>query len=194
MTKTTVSAFAALASAFIGRAVLATDKTGDESRFTIARLSDKIGTLKDGSKGEYLVLTKDGESAVVMNIHPQSAKRLLTKGEESGMKLVEAEAALSTDEQAEVQAELAAEVAPAVEPEAAAPAKKAKKVKAEPEVPAVAEDKAPSKKALTVAMYKEMTAAGKPRKDIIARMKSELNLSAPGANTYYQNCKGGRWE
>lgn len=53
--------------------------------------------------------------------------------------------------------------------------------------------KADSKKARTVAIYNEVMAAGGSRKDGIARLTSELELSTAGASTYWQNVKSGKW-
>ncbi len=168
--------FASLIAPLFGRAVIATDKDGAETRYTIAKLADKIGTLKDGSKGEYVVLTKDGETGVVMNIHPNTAKKLATKGEGDMLKLVPADAAESSEPAAstEAAAEAGAEQAA---PQDEAPA---------PEAPKV------TKKSQTLDIFRAM--AGKPRKEIIAEMKAKLGLSDAGANTYYQNCKSGAWQ
>ena len=123
---------ASLTAAHIGRTVIRTDKTGAETRYTVSKLSDKLGTLKDGSKGEYVILTKDGETGTVINMHPNTAKKLLTKGDADGLsllidlktepadedptKVMKAEQAaaahereLDAAEQADVKAELAAE-------------------------------------------------------------------------------------
>lgn len=212
----TQSLIASLVLPLIGRTVISTDKTGAETRFTIARLADKIGTLKDGSKGEYVVLTKDGETGVVVNIHPNTAKKLAKAGTGDGFTVLmnltahvepvagtELSAAEQTAAQAELDAangvtpseKLAAYFADADKDEAGeAHTKEHGHLDVKPDEAPATEVKAPSKKSRTVAMFKEMTAEGKPRKDIIAKMKSELGLSAPGANTYYQNCKSGAWE
>jgi hypothetical protein len=210
---------ATLVTAALGRSVIAAGKDGlPDTKYTIAKLSDKIGTLKDGSKGQYVVLTKDGVEGVVLNLHPQHAKRLLTKGEDSGLKLVEATdvkaepaADLTATEQAAVKAELDAEQASApvemsdADKERLAAAKKAMisgaddalepagtaAPKDEAPAPAAKAAKEPSKKDRTIAIFKSM--AGQPRKDIIAKMKTDLGLSDAGANTYYQNCKSGAW-
>lgn len=184
---------ATIVTAVIGRTVIAAGKDGQpDTKYTVAKLSDKLGTLKDGSKGEYVVLTKDGETGVVLNLHPQHAKRLFTKGEDSGLTLVadaavevkadEPAADLSTDEQADVKAELVAEQTPAAADAAPVDEAPAAPVKAAKE---------PSKKDRTIAIFKSM--AGSARKDIIAKMKTDLGLSDAGANTYYQNCKSGAW-
>jgi hypothetical protein len=205
---TPVSAIAALIAPLIGRSVIATDKHGAETRYTISKLSDKVGTLKDGSKGEYVILSKDGETGVVINMHPNTAKKLATKGEGDQLKLVPVDGAeqgpramdpadqptsiggeLSTDEQADVKAELEAEqTGDAVAAEAGA----AEQTAPVDEAPA---EKAPrvSKKSQTLAIFTSMTADGKPRKEIIAKLKADLGLSDACCNTYYQNCKSGAW-
>lgn len=193
-----VSAIAALIAPLLGRTVIATDKHGAESTYTITKLSDKIGTLKDGSKGEYVILSKDGETGVVMNVHPNTVKKLATKGEGDMLRLV---AVGETDEQANVAAELAAEQSgkPLTEAQyqaaalqAAAEMADAEQTAPVDEAPAAAAPKV-SKKSQTIAIFTEMTAAGKVRKEIIAKMQADLGLSDACANTYYQNCKSGAW-
>jgi hypothetical protein len=197
----TTSAIATLITPLIGRTVISTDKTGAESRYTISKLSDKLATLKDGSKGEYVILTKDGETGVVINMHPNTAKKLAKKGEGDNFVLAmaltqtaepkadpvvastEPAADLSAAEQTDVKAELAAAQSGA--PAADMPPKD------EAPVPAAKAAKEPSKKDRTIAIFKSM--AGGARKDIIAKMKTDLGLSDAGANTYYQNCKSGAW-
>lgn len=177
---TQLSTIASLINPLIGRSVVAIDKAGAENRYTIARLADKIGTLKDGSKGEYVVLSKDGETGVVINIHPNTAKKLASKGEGDQFKLMPV-----ADHQVAVPAAVTVVAEPVNVP-----------VEVQPANPIVDEPAAKeprvTKKSQTVAIYKAM--AGSPRKDIIAEMKSKLGLSDAGANTYYQNCKGGQWE
>lgn len=193
---TQLTTIATLFAPLFGRAVEVTDKDGATARYTVAKLSDKLGTLKSGEKAEYVILTKDGETGVIMSLHPTHAARLAKNGEDSNIKLLDE---MSAQEQADVQAELAAEQnGDAGAPEAAPADKKAKKggkkAKAEKKAAeAPAEAKEPSKKERTIAMFKSMTAEGKVRKDIIAAMKADLGLSAAGANTYYQNCKSGAW-
>jgi hypothetical protein len=53
--------------------------------------------------------------------------------------------------------------------------------------------KSPSKKSLVVALYNKMVSEGAVRKEIVAKMKSDIGLSVNGANTYYQNCKSAIW-
>mgnify|MGYP003643262310 CR=1 FL=1 len=53
--------------------------------------------------------------------------------------------------------------------------------------------KEPSKKERTVVIYAEVMKAEGSRKDGIARLTAELNLSPAGASTYWQNCKSGTW-
>lgn len=183
----TQTAIAALLVPLFGRTVIATDKHGATASYTLARLSDKIGTLKDGSKGEYVVMTKNGDEAVVINIHPNTAKKLATKGEGDMLKLLPASSDVeslvpSAAEQDSAKALMAGDPEPAAAdpvPQDEVTNKSAKE---------------PSKKDRTIAIYTSMIAQGKVRKDIIAKMKTDLGLSAAGANTYYQNCKSGNWK
>lgn len=172
MTKTTTAtavAFATFAAAFIGREVeVSTDDT--PQIFKIAHLdTERTGSLKDGTKGEYVVLQNAADEAIVLSLHPQKAKALMTKGEFENMKLV-AEAA------------------------AAPKAKRAKKEKAAkaPEADTAVEPKDPSKKELFMAVYRAGVEAGKTRKEIKADAAA-LGLTDAGFNTYYQNAKSGKW-
>ena len=178
MTKTTVSAIAALVLPMIGRAVLVADKAGTETEFKIAKLSDKLGSLKDGTKGEYVVLQNSADEAVVINVHPASAKRLVTKGEESGMKLVPVADATEGEPAATTEAAATADTPPAD----ATPAADA----------APAAPKEPSKKEQFMIAYKAGVAALSDRKTIKAAV-ADLGLSDAGFNTYYQNCRSGKW-
>jgi hypothetical protein len=121
----TQASFALLATSFLGRQVLVADRqSGNVSNFTITRLDEKLGTLKDGSKAEYLVLTSNDDSTVVITLHPQHAKRLLTKGSDSGLTLVGDVAPETSEVPAETvsteSAEVPAETATASEGEVAA--------------------------------------------------------------------------
>jgi hypothetical protein len=192
----TASSFAALVTPFFGRTVISTDKTGAESRFTIVKLADKIGTMKDGTKAEYVVLVNSADVGVMLNLHPQHAKRLLTKGEDSGLVMAMDLNYIAPETAAEPVVETAPETVVNTAPETAeeTAAEPVVETAAEPVVETAAEPVAKvSKKSLCVVMFTEMTTAGKPRKEIIARMMAELQLSVPGANTYYQNCKSGAW-
>lgn len=171
---TATTAFASLAASFLGLAVLTTDKTGEVSEFKIARLDTKMGTMKDGSKAEYVVLQRADNENVVISLHPNVAKKLFNKGEADSFKIkpVSAAEVLEAEQQAALQAELGDELAGAT---------------GDVEVKA---DKGPSKKDRAVAIYVEVVNAGGARKDVYARFMKELGMSAPGASTYYQNCKG----
>ena len=72
-------------------------------------------------------------------------------------------------------------------------AKKVADAKAAEAAAKVEAGKTPSKKSLTVAIYAEVMKAKGVRKDGVARLTSELGLSAACASTYWQNCKSGRW-
>lgn len=192
---TQLTTIATLFAPLFGRACEVTDKDGATARYTVTKLSDKLGTLKSGEKAEYVILSKDGETGVIMSLHPEHARRLAKNGEDSNIKLLDE---MSAQEQADAQAELAAAQdgdagAPEAKADKPAKAKKGgKKAKAEKvEVPA--EAKEPSKKERTIAMFKSMTAEGKVRKDIILAFKTQLGLSAACCNTYYQNIKSGAW-
>ena len=191
-TNTTVAvATADLLRGLIGRQV--------ESKSGIMLINDvlthKTGVLKDGSSAPYLHLVAEMGDKPEVDLHPQKAMELLKKGESGAYKIL---ASLASDGAVALETVAAMnEVALADEP----PTMELHQV-AEPEAapaadaaPAEAEgEKKESKKAGTLRIYREMTAEGKARKDIIARMRTELNLSVPGANTYYQNCKSEAWK
>lgn len=193
MTQTTTSTVEQLR-ALIGRQV--ETKTGVLLVNDV--LTHKTGVLKDGTSAPYLHLVAEMGDAPEVDLHPQKALELAKKGESGAYKIL---ASLASDGIVALETVAAMnEVAPAdeaptmelhqvAEPEAApaAPAAEAAPAEAEGE-------KKESKKASTLRIYRAMTAEGKARKDIIAKMRTELGLSIPGANTYYQNCKSGAWK
>ena len=189
-TNTTVAvATADLLRGLIGRQV--------ESKSGIMLINDvlthKTGVLKDGSSAPYLHLVAEMGDKPEVDLHPQKAMELLKKGESGAYKILGELAASGTvsEEVQEVIGEVAApgsiEPTPAIE--AAVEAQPAPAAEAAP-----VEEKKESKKAGTLRIYAAGIAAGKARKDIIAQMRTELDLSVPGANTYYQNCKSGMWK
>jgi hypothetical protein len=205
----TVSSIATLAAALIGRTVISTDNTGVTSNYTIAKLSDKLGTMKSGKKAEYVILQSSDDAAVVMSLHPEAAKRLMMNGSDSGLVLEAADAAAAAEVTAAPAAEtdaIAEDAIAATEP--AAPVAKVKKVKApkvakvkaekpakvakvkaeKPAADAVA--KAPSKKDQFMAVF--TANVGKTRQEVKTAAES-LGLSLAGFNTYYQNAKSGKW-
>lgn len=186
-TNTTVAvATADLLRGLIGRQV--------ESKSGIMLINDvlthKTGVLKDGSSAPYLHLVAEMGDKPEVDLHPQKAMELLKKGESGAYKILGELAASGTvsEEVQEVIGEVAApgliEPTPAIIEALPAPAAEAAPV----------EEKKESKKAGTLRIYAAGIAAGKARKDIIAQMRTELDLSVPGANTYYQNCKSGMWK
>lgn len=68
--------------------------------FKVAKLADKIGTMKNGDKAEYVVLTNKNDEAVVIMLHPNVAKKLFEKGEDTntGYKMVAVEEAQTESE------------------------------------------------------------------------------------------------
>ena len=192
-TNTTIAvATADLLRGLIGRQV--------ESKSGIMLINDvlthKTGVLKDGSSAPYLHLVAEMGDKPEVDLHPQKAMELLKKGESGAYKILGELAASGTvsEEVQEVIGEVAApgsiEPTPAIiEAIAAFEALPAPANEAAP-----VEEKKESKKAGTLRIYAAGVAAGKARKDIIAQMRTELDLSVPGANTYYQNCKSGMWK
>lgn len=177
----THAAFTTLAMSMIGIRVLATEKDGSKTIYNVARLDTKIGTMKDGTKAEYVVLQRADNEAVVVSLHPNVAKKLFNKGADAGFEIEPVSAAdvIAAEEQVELQAELDEQQALTTEDA--------------DKVPEVAKEVKVSKKSQAVAIYKEVIAAGGARKEVIARFTAELGMGAPGASTYYQNCKGGLW-
>lgn len=189
---------ASLFASLSGHSVVLTNADG-QSTYKIAKLSDKLGKLKDGSQGEYVILSREGNDEDIITIHPNQFKRLATKGEDNELKLIEAtdkipEVASVGTQLASTEPSTPAESEPAASPTTdstpteAAPAADGAKTEAAPAAP-----KEPSKKERAVAIFKSMTAEGKARKDIIAAMKT-IGLTDAGAATYYQNIKSGAWK
>lgn len=162
-----------------------TNRDGSVEQYRIHALSEKLGTMKNGSKAPYVILMNTKGNGVVVNLHPEHAKRLFKKGEDSGIEII----AHSPEE---VNAEEV--VAPVVEGVVAAEEVKPEVVAAEVTTPAANEvaEKAHSKKAMAVELFNKNT--GSARKDVIALFISELNMSKLGAATYYQNIKSGQWK
>jgi hypothetical protein len=57
----------------------------------------------------------------------------------------------------------------------------------------VAVVKEPTKKERTIAIYAEVMNGTGARRDGIARLTAELNMSTAAASTYWQSCKAGVW-
>jgi hypothetical protein len=132
----------------------------------ITALSDKTGKLKNGTDAPYLVLTgPDGQTDM---LHPRTATTLFSKGEAAGVKLL-VDAVVEAGPIVEAKVEL-------VEPAA------------------VIEVAGTSKKAQAIAIFNAVVAAHGTRAEVIKRFQSDVGLSLNGANTYYQNCRGGKWE
>lgn len=86
-----MSAFNTLFAANSGKQVSVLDKvSGLPKLFRVNKLSDKIGTMKNGEKAAYVVLTAEDGSTTVINLHPQAASALFKKGKEGGMEITEA--------------------------------------------------------------------------------------------------------
>lgn len=191
MTTTNQTAVAALVMNMIGATVIAAAKDGKpEVKYTVARLSEKLGTMKNGDKAEYVVLTLTDDTAVVMNLHPEQAKRLFKKGEDSGLTVVPKEASDEpTDaEQKDLQAELTGEQAGATVVALETTGPVTEEVKEAAAADAATEPKKLSKKDQFMALYK----AGGTRKEVSVKAAA-IGVSGPGFNTYYQNAKSGKW-
>lgn len=161
MTQIAITSFASIVAAAIGHEVTSVK---DNTKYLIAKLSDKMGKLNAKESAAYVVLTKINEEGTTVTLHPAHAKRLITKGEDSGFTMT-----------------------PVV---LAAPEADKTTVEAEPVEPAA--PKAPSKKEQFMEVFKAGTAANKARKDIKADC-APLELSDACFNTYYQNAKSGKW-
>ena len=163
---------------------------------TIALMDGKTGTLKSGEKDvPYVRLSNESE---VIELHPEKAKQLFNKGEFGALRIM-ADITGTTIEDYSAQSETDTTGTPAFADTTAAPAttpvestEKPTEASAGDAAPVV--EKKESKKEATLRIFNELNKDGKQRKEIIARMRTELGLSIPGANTYYQNCKSGMWK
>lgn len=144
----------------------------------IESLLDKMGTLKSGEKASYIHMVGDNG---IVDLHPEKAKQLLTKGECGVYRIL-----------ADIAGE-AVEVAVATTETVETPVVAADTTVAPVDAAPVVEKKETNKEA-TLRIYKEMNVDGKQRKEIIARMRTELGMGVPGSNTYYQNVKSGMWK
>lgn len=143
----------------------------------------KFGAMKNGDKKPYLILEllTGGQK----EIHPRKVAQLLTGKEVDGFKVVE-----SQPEVAEITEVVAAAETDqnTVEPDIT------ETVVSDTKPAEQTAEKALSKKARAIAIYKEVHAANGARKDAMTRFKTELGMSDAGANTYYQNIKSGMWK
>lgn len=183
-----MTAFNALFAANANKQVLVNDKaTGAQVLYKVARLSDKMGVMKNGDKAEYVILTAQDGTTTVISLHPQAASALFKKGEQTGMKIVE--------EVKPVEVVEAVTVTPILEEvkgdEQQAGAEEAAPVANGDEQPA--ETPKVSKKAGAIALIHAGWDAGQQRKDILLQMQAELGLTVNGSATYYNNVKSGAW-
>jgi hypothetical protein len=152
--------------------------------------SDKVGSLKNGTKMPYMVIEMlNGD---VKELHPRKVADLEKGKEVDGFKSIEMTVQSEAVESAEV-----VETSPAAETDqnAVEPENAVEAVSSTVEEPIAAQnaEKPVSKKARAIAIYKEVHAANGARKDAMKRFKEELHMSDAGANTYYQNIKSGTW-
>lgn len=89
MNTTTLNNTATLFASVIGRKVLETLADANVT-YRVTALDEKIGSLKSGEKVAYVLLTREDDSAVVISLHPETAKRLFQKGSEKNYTLLEA--------------------------------------------------------------------------------------------------------
>ena len=167
--------------------------SSDNGIFTISLDASRTGTLKNGEKGvPYIKLMSEGNS---IDLHPEKAKQLFTKGEFGALRIMadiagEPVAAPAAVEDYSAVAETsAATEAPFTNPvETSASTESTATATATIEdTIAATEPKKESKKEATLRIYNELNVDGKQRKEIIARIRTELNMGAAGSNTYYQN-------
>lgn len=172
------TAFVSLITSAFNRPVNVTLDDGSVAEYKIARFDSEEGKLKSGDVASYVILQSAADEATVISVHPQRAKTLVSKGEVDNMKMVE-QADDTTTEQ------------PATEP---APAKKrAGRPSTKVKVEKVKVDKGPSKKERAIELVNAMRADGAERKDIIAKMTADFEMSEAAAATYYQAIKSGKW-
>jgi len=177
------------ASILAGNVVVDTNEPGVV--YAMAIDTDKVGSLKDGSKGQYVILSAVGEPAKVIRLHPQAALALVTKHESGHFHLHPAatEVVMVDDSAPDVP-----EVAKVASPEVEVSKKKGKEVNPD------------SKKQLVASFYrnkkKELEALGPIvkvngrcplRTACMEYMQKVLGMSGPGSSTYYQNLASGHW-
>lgn len=153
----------------------------------------KLGTMKNGDRAPYIHLA--GETGD-MDLHPEKAKQLFTTGECGAYKILAELAGGEVHESMIEQMVIAASDTKllTVNDQPAAVDVSDEKQEGVKTVEQQQPAKKLTKKAQTIQMYAEGHAAGLARKDIIARMKTELGMSDAGANTYYQNVHSGIWK
>lgn len=109
MTQIANTSFSAIVAAAIGHEVTSVK---DNTKYLIAKLSDKMGKLNAKESAAYVVLTKINEEGTTVTLHPAHAKRLITKGEDSGFTMTPVALAAPEADKPTVEAEPAAPKAP----------------------------------------------------------------------------------
>lgn len=196
----------------IGREV-EINKAGTVGVFTVQGTSDKMGKLKNGQDAAYTILF-DISNSKTFELHPRSAETLFKKGEDSGLKLlpvvektteeVVAAPVVKNEKQDLKDFVLACMNAVLIEDteltsvefdnsdkldnnypdfslkyNSAVPVVTVKQV--------VPKDKKISKKSVAIGIVLKSVAEGKTRKETIALLMTDANLSVHGASTYFYN-------
>ncbi len=167
------------------RICMVAQKNEQPAKFRIYALSDKVGTMKNGEKAPYVVLLND-DGATVVNLHPEHAKRLFKKGEDSGITMTE-EVYKAAEEVVE---EVAAVIEQPVIEQPTASTEEGQQQAAADAAPVA--DKPLTKKAQAITIFNANV--GKARKEVIAQFKDQLGMSDQGGATYYHNIKSGLWK
>lgn len=189
------SAIVTALTALIGRHVLATAAGAtDEHRFKVAKVDTKMGKMKNGEPAPYVILTRDDDESVLINLHPKKAKSLIDDGvvESDGQNLTlvalpiaegsaEPEAGVSAPTTEDTSTGTA-QAGTTTEGDGTATTTTASDAAPEPTA-------APSKKDVCVDLYISMANEEKSRAEIIAAFIEKTGISKACANTYYQNCR-----
>lgn len=156
----------------------------------------RTGKLKNGTEDNYVLLVNTADNTVTIDLNPRKAEQLFNKGTVDNLTL-------------EAVADIATAPAAGSTETTDAPAKETKpkkeKVAKEPKAP---KDPALNKSFHFLAAYKAAVDAAAAdatgetkvvRKDVIADARARVaaaglgELSDAAVNTYYQNCKSGKW-
>jgi hypothetical protein len=85
MSKTTNASILSTAVAAAMGAIVIQKQGEVETRYKVAGFAeDRNGTMKDASKSAYVVLKGESDEAIVINVHPTAAQRLLKRGTDGG--------------------------------------------------------------------------------------------------------------
>ncbi len=188
---------------------------GDKNTvFKLKEISTRVGVMKNGEKQPYITLVAVDDQLVVLNLHPQVAKKLLNDGQSGNMSVVEVKSEEVKMEQVDVkklfeikinkqplltyskkivnnQFDLTKVFKSQIVEQFQNVVQQVQEQQVQEQV--VEPQKKLSKKAQALMIVRGGWAAQQSRKEIINILIERLSMTSAGASTYYQNIKSGMW-